>query len=305
MNRPLLSPSRSRRPPAIAALACSLAIAGCATNLAPETAGDAVLESRQETAIASGEAPPEADASARAPQAAPQLIKEARLTVVVDDMDAALEAVSDLLDRQGGYLLRLDDTQPGGDRAASADLRVPQDALDATLDELAALGEFQGRSISVQDVTDQLVDGDARLRNLRRTEASLLELLERSGSIEDILKVNQQVSATRQQIEQLDAQLKNLRDRVAYSTIYLSLRQNSATVVDATPAAALQLRRTWNDATRSLRDLTVDLAQLGLWLLVYSPVWLVLAIAGSWGYRTWQARRSRPAAPTREPSEAS
>jgi hypothetical protein len=212
-------------------------------------------------------------------------------------MEPAIAQTETILQRNQGYTLNLNDTEPSGARIVTLELRVPQPQLEPALADLTTLGRLQGRSINAQDVSDQLVDLDARLRNLRRTEASLLALLERSGSIKDILAVNQEITQVRQQIEQLDAQQKSLRDRVAYSTIHLTLTQNAATLGDPTPAALVQLQRTWTESTRSLRDLTVDLLQLGLWLLIYTPYWVLLG-AGVWaGRRWWRSRRSRtPAA---------
>lgn len=67
-------------------------------------------------------------------------------------------------------------------------------------------------------MADQLVDFEARLRNLRKTETTLLQIMERSGSITDVLKVSEAFSQTRQEAEQLTAQLANLKNRVAYSS---------------------------------------------------------------------------------------
>ncbi len=273
---------------------CGLAITSCGAVPNAALQDEAGASAEMEMAAAPTAADAASNAAPQAPPQSPQLIKTAQLSLTVEDMDAAIAQVNQILTQQQGYTLNLNDTEPSGARVITQEIRVPQERLDKTLDALVAIGTLQGRSISSQDVSDQLVDLDARLRNLRRTEASLLALLERSGSIQDILAVNQEISSVRQQIEQLDAQQKNLRTRVAYSTITLTLTQNAANLGDPTPSAVIQLQRTWTTSTRSLRDLTVDLLQLGLWLLIYTPYWVLLG-AGVWaGRRWWRSRRSRP-----------
>lgn len=276
---------------------CGMAIASC--GAAPQSAmlqEAAPLENAQTASAPMGAA--DADAVSQGapnpPAAQPQLIKTAQLSLTVEDMEPAIAQTDAIIQRHRGYTLNLNDTEPSGARIVTLEIRVPQPQLEPALADLTALGRLQGRSINAQDVSDQLVDLDARLRNLRRTEASLLTLLDRSGSIKDILAVNQEINQVRQQIEQLDAQQKSLRDRVAYATIHLALTQNAATLGDPTPTALVQLQRTWTESTRSLRNLTVDLLQLGLWLLIYTPYWALLA-TGVWlGRRWWRSRRSRP-----------
>jgi DNA repair ATPase RecN len=89
-------------------------------------------------------------------------------------------------------------------------IRIAQDKLETILDALAKLGTVQRRNLSAEDVTNQLVDIQARLRNLQQMEASLLQIMKRSGSVGDVPKVAKELSDVRESIEQIDAQLVNL-----------------------------------------------------------------------------------------------
>ena len=103
--------------------------------------------------------------------------------------------------------------------------------------------------------------------------------MDRSGSVGDVLKVSQELSNVRDSIEQATAQLSALQNRVAYSTINLNLQEAIAGNLP-NQSTAIQIQETWNNATRSIGKLTVDLLQLGIWLLVYSPYWLLLVGIG-------------------------
>ena len=61
-------------------------------------------------------------------------------------------------------------------------------------------------------------------------------------------------------------------------------------------ALGLQIQETWNNSTHSLGELTVSLLKLGIWLMVYSPIFLILAAA----YRLRPGRRTRPVPPVSE-----
>ncbi|NET61106.1 MAG: DUF4349 domain-containing protein [Symploca sp. SIO2E6] len=208
------------------------------------------------------------------PQAAPQLAKTAAISLEVKSIEETLKTISQLVKQQQGDILRLEDNSSRR-REASMEIRVPQDRLETTLDALADLGTVESRSITAEDVSNQLVDVQARLRNLRKTEDSLLKIMDRAGSMSDTLKVAQELSNIRQSIEQIDAQLKNLTNRVAYSTITLNLQSSTAT--SSQPAIGSQLQDSWSNATQSVSDFTKGLLSLGIWLIAYSPYFLLIA----------------------------
>jgi DNA repair ATPase RecN len=227
--------------------------------------------------------------AAPVPRPRPQLIKKAAMTVVVNSVDDSIDAVSQLITKQQGDLIGLNERQPtktNSRHTASIQLRVPQNLLEPTLEELAKLGTIEKRNITAEDVGNQLVDFQARLTNLRQTEANLQKIMDRSGSVRDVLSVAQELSNVRQSIEQIDAQLKNLQNQVAYSTISLSLE---AAVSSTSPQRAVgsQIQQTWNNSTQSLADFTVKLLKLGIWLLVYSPYFLIL-VAGAYAFYRWR-----------------
>ncbi|MEM6426455.1 MAG: DUF4349 domain-containing protein, partial [Cyanobacteria bacterium P01_D01_bin.128] len=225
------------------------------------------------------------------------------LGLTVESVDDALTEISNILVIQQGDLLELQDEQRFDDNGfayVTLRLRIPKDNLDATLKDLKALGTVEQQSISAEDVSNQLVDLDARLRNLRQSEESLLKIMDRSGSIEEVLQVSRELSTVRASVEQIDAQLKALQNRVAYSTINLQLIPAGGPQTP-TISIAETLGDTWQSAADSVGSLTVGLLRLGLWLLAYSPYWGAIAIASGLIYR-FQRRRPQPAPETTQSS---
>ncbi|MGP1374450.1 MAG: DUF4349 domain-containing protein [Almyronema sp.] len=267
-----------------------LALVSCsAANVTSEIASEemaADAPAASQAAPAEGSAALLADTTA-APAAQPRLAKRANLSLTVDSAEQTAEKVSQIMQTQQGDLLSLQDQQPQslGDRhQVFIQLRVPQAQLDTTLNALKALGTVENQAIAAEDVSNQLVDLAARLRNLRKSEESLLKIMERTGSIAEVLEVSRELSTVRQSIEQIDAQQKALQNRVAYAIVDLSLIE----AVPATPTSRPlpeKLGTTWQTATRSVSGFTVGLLQIGLWLLAYSPYVVVIAIAAVLGYR--------------------
>lgn len=287
---------------------CSLGLLGsCASMSVPEAATEAPAAMDQaEKAIPAanvpnGDAAAEAEATgaANVPASAPQLVKRASLRVVVDDVDSGINAVYQAVQQARGDVLSLQDFQPqrGEPRQVALTLRVPQDTLETTLQVLRDLGTVEQQSITAEDVSSQLVDMEARLRNLRKSEEALQKIMERSGEIQDVLNVARELSNVRESIERIAAQQKALQQQVAYSSIDLTLEGAIAAVPAQRPLGET-LGSTWQAATQSMGDLSVGLLKLLLWLIAYSPYIAVILLIGFGMLRLRRRRSAGSAEPT-------
>ena len=230
-------------------------------------------------------------------QPRPQLVKQASLTLVLTDIDAAVTQVRTTVQQAKGDVLSLQDhrSPEGAAQQVSLTLRVPQAELDPVLNALRPLGTVQDQSLTAEDVSSQLVDLDARLKNLRQSEAALLQIMERSGEISHVLEVARELSTVRDSIERMAAQQQNLRRQVAYSQIYLTLQSPVNQVPPLRPVGET-LTNTWEVAIQSVKAFTVGGLKLSLWLLAFSPYWVLLAAVGYGGYRLWHSRTAQPPA---------
>lgn len=220
------------------------------------------------------------------PQSAPRLIKNAELLILVSSISETLPKVNQLLSQHQGDMLSLQETRLSDTSStATLILRVPQQHLETLIEKLLTLGQVEQRSLTTQDVSEQLIDLEARLRNLRRTEDSLLAILNRSGTITEVLAVTQELSNIRQQIEQLTAQLTRLENQVTYSRITLTLIEERPPVI-IDPNLWEQLGMTFAEALTSLSNLGISGLKALIWLLVYSPLVVVpFLLLKKWWHR--------------------
>ncbi len=108
--------------------------------------------------------------------------------------------------------------------AAQLSLRVPADDLPAFRRAVRRLGDVEHESEELEDVTAQHADTSARLRNARHEEERLLALVDqRTGSLADVLTVEEHLSRVRERIEQLEAQESATRHRVEMAIVRIDL----------------------------------------------------------------------------------
>lgn len=232
----------------------------------------------------------------------PQLIKTAAMRLTVTDIDVAITQLRQILNQQQGDIYNFNDYRGGyGDRRrVNLEFKVPQQNLDPTLEAVSQMGNVISTQVSSEDVTEQIVDTDARLKNLRRQETMTQKLMERSGSIKDVLAVSQQLSQVREQIERLDAQVTRLKNQVAYSTISLQMEAAIAGGAVTNTPVGLQVQDTWNRSTRAASQLVIRLFLLGVGLVPFLPFLLLLGGGTYVGQRRFRRRKRKTMPPTSE-----
>ncbi|MFH1078111.1 MAG: DUF4349 domain-containing protein [Patescibacteria group bacterium] len=206
-----------------------------------------------------------------------RVIKTGEISLRVTDAPKAVEGIKTMVTGKGGFVESSSVADSGsGPRNAWMTLRVPVASFDATMTDLKTIGTLTlDESIHGQDVTEEFVDLDADIRNARAEEASYLEILKRTGSIEDILNVTRQLADVRGRIERLEGRKRYLENRTDLATISVSLTEETRVELPS---------RTWKPIEvlkSALRDLVESLQGLVDFLirLVIGLVGLLLPIA--------------------------
>ena len=276
-------------------IALALLLSACQS--ADESAGGsagtvayAAMEVPEMAQDASGPAPAPAATAAAAPaggrRPAPRvLVRTAAMRIDVRDYDAARRAALATARRLGALVSGEDEQRMAYEVSNTLTIRVDAARFDSLLDAMAGLGSVTSRSVAVEDVTEQAVDLGARLRARRAVEARYVEILARANSVEDVLAVEKQLAETRVEIEVADGQLRALRDRVALSTLRLTLAEQSPTGLADGPGFASRLGGAFGTGWDGLLGLLVGM--VALWPLAF------LVPLGMWLWR--KVRRRRPA----------
>jgi len=217
-------------------------------------------------------------ASLSAVQPDRHLIKNAVVTIETDDPETAAATITNTATDAGGYTGDLhESTDTLGRRTITMAIRIPSHRFDNVILDLTTLGKILHKQITTQDVTEEFVDTEARSRNLKASEERIIEHLGRAGTLDDILSVERELTRVRQQIEQLDGRLRFLSDRVAYSTLDITLRETPA-VEPLLPAQTYSPGQTFSEATRALAGLAQRCVVVLIWLGVWTPVWIAAAL---------------------------
>ena len=157
-------------------------------------------------------------------QSGRQLIVEAWIGLEVDAIDASARRIEALAAQRGGWVESTEIFGESGYRSATVRIRVPAKDLENTLDALRGIGRVTDEGISSTDVTERLIDNEARLTAWYAQEKRLVTLLENAPTVEDIIEIEKRLAEVRSDIEHVEATQRDLTGRVATSLISVNLR---------------------------------------------------------------------------------
>jgi hypothetical protein len=221
-----------------------------------------------------------------------QIIKTAEVKIQVDKLKESKALVTKLVNSHGGYLATANESRSSGEYTATFSIRVPAAKFEALLDELLKQGIFvDHNNVSAQDVTEEFVDIQTRLKTKRALESRYLELLKQARNMEDILKLEAALQQIREEIESKEGRLKYLQNQVGYSTINLEIYEEVPYTAAPTVGFWGKLAAGFGNGWDIFLEFTIGM--ITLW-----PFWVALA-AIIWLIRRWlrnrRLRKTQPA----------
>ncbi len=212
-----------------------------------------------------------------------QVVCKATIELKSDDVRAVFLKVQHFVEPALGEFVQ-DSTMMGTGNQAQAHLtlRVAAGRLSEVLNLLREAAEVVSEQQEGQDVTGQVVDVDARLRNEQKVEAEILELLgsRQEAPLKDILDMREKLALVRTEIERLTAQRERLGELVALATVLVIIRAEGAPVEEATSWAsylAESFGGAWSSGSRFLVDTLATMLQI---VVGGMPIGILLAGAG-------------------------
>jgi hypothetical protein len=212
-----------------------------------------------------------------------KIVRTGSLQLDVTDVKASLKTARDAIVAMGGYVGASQQSGDGSSLVATITYRIPEARWEEALDALRALGDEVGEQTDAAEVTNQIVDLGARIRNLQASETALVRHASEAVKISDLLEIETRLTDVRGQIEQLTAQQKNLNDQATYATLAVTYGTEVAAVTKA--AKEWDPKSEVDRAGASLIGFLQTLTTAGIWFaIVWLPILIVLAIVIGVGF---------------------
>jgi hypothetical protein len=252
-----------------------------------------------EAKASSAPATPSPDArAARSASQARRIIRDAELTATVDDPGRAEPAMAAVAEQLGGFVVSSGRHQSGDrddvDRVTiDLILRVPTEQFQPALQRLSALcRKVEDEKITGQDVTEEFVDLEARLRTERALEAQYLDILKDAKSVKDALDVHAHLGEVREAIEKAEGRKRFLENQTSLSTIHVTVHRFVPDIRTSGFGFTSSVRQAGGDILKvSALIVTGLIRAVGVLL----PIVVILLVPGYYVSRLVRKRRARRA----------
>ena len=218
--------------------------------------------------------------AATLPGLGPSVIKTAEIALEIerDGFEDALQEATAVASVEGGFVLS-SSIEGREARRGSIVLRIPSDRFEAAMASLRDLGSVQRERVAGEDVGQEFVDLEARLRNLRAQEAVLLRLMDEAQTVTDTIRVQKELTDIQLEVERIRGRLRYLEDQTSFGTIAVSMAEAGVAV----PQEPSIIAKAWERAAEGFLSVIGGLITA---LGVLAPI-AVLALLG------WVAIRRR------------
>lgn len=157
----------------------------------------------------------------------PKIIRTAQLNLEVKKVsEATVQDIEKLATQSGGFIANSNAyAQNDQRRGGSIEVRVSSTAFNRVLGQLETLGKILNRTVNGQNVTEEFVDLESRLRNAEKVEDRIQSFLKLAKSSKDAVLILQELDQITERIEQIKGRLRYLNHSVAWSTITVNFSE--------------------------------------------------------------------------------
>jgi hypothetical protein len=234
---------------------------------------------------AEGDGPAAAVAGRPAALQQRKIIFNATIALRVDDLDESFNQLFRLVEQTGGYISSSKSHgNAGSARSSEWTMRIPGGLFSGFTNSVAGLGEVVTNSMTSQEVTAEFHDLDARIRNKQQEEQRLQEYLDNStAKLEDILKVEREITRVRGEVESMQGRMRVLADVTSLSTVTVRMSEVVEfvpSVLASEPTFGDQIASTWQSTIDSLAEFGQAIVLLAItvvpWLVIFGVPCVVI-----------------------------
>ncbi|CAN5377670.1 hypothetical protein BH20ACI1_BH20ACI1_19170 [soil metagenome] len=214
-----------------------------------------------------------------------KIIRNADLTLEANSPEETRQKISSIVESKGGFVVEstqsTSDVQATTRDTVSMTLRVPAEKFDETLNEIRKTSNrVIVETVKGEDVTEEFIDIEARLKTKKALEEQFLEIMKRSNSVEDALNVQRELAEVRGEIEQIEGRKRFLENQASLSTIKIKLQSPTAFSANSS-GFFYQLKESIGSGYSAALNfilvlITVLIALLPFLFLVVLPIYLIL-----------------------------
>lgn len=217
-----------------------------------------------------------------------KIITTGSISLEVTDLDEKVNAITDLAEKSGGYVESSNvdnvvsyerdnnDNKEEKLKTGNLTLRLPAAKFKATVEEIKNMGEVISYNTNSVDISEQYYDTTTRINNLKVQENRLRELLSKAQTVDEILKIENELNRVRNDIELMTTDIRRWDKQVSLSTLYVYLKEIKAGRVEALDVPSIWTKA-YNGFIGAINTILRGMEKLFIFVISSIPYIIILA----------------------------
>lgn len=236
-----------------------------------------------------------------------KIIRNGELTIETDSPTDAQSKITAVAESLAGFVVTSEfkqnakANQSQSSQTVMVVARVPSAYFNAALERIRETGRVAQEKVSGQDVSEEYLDLEARIRTKKALEAQFLEIMKQAKKVSEALEVQNELADVRTEIERLEGRRRFLENQSAFSTITVTLQMPAPIVVATTSSFGQSIKETFGDAVDTAAAILLGLIRF---IILLVPVALFIGLPGWLIWRVVRRRLNLPKKPEQQIAES-
>jgi len=208
-----------------------------------------------------------------------KIVKNATLSIKTKNYDTFIDSLYQKIELYDGFVEQSQEYNydNASNRHANMNVKIPAEKLEEFIEEMASIGTLTSKTIESVDITDSYIDVESRINALETEEKTLLSLLERAESLNDVIELHERLSTVRTELDGMKAQKQSYDGMVAYSAVSLDINEVER-VVEGNNTFLGQVKEKLMNNIYDIIDFFIDFAMNLIAALPYIVIIGVVAV---------------------------
>lgn len=200
-----------------------------------------------------------------------KLIRNGSMNFKVKDIKKSKAEIEQISKSLNGYISNENQNNYETQQTYTQKIRVPAEKFDELILKLEGIAEkIDNKSIDTEDVTEEFIDVESRLKTKRELEERYKAILAKASRVEDLLSIEREMNNVRSEIESMQGRLNYLKNQVSFSTLNITYYESTPSKFGFGSRLAESVSEGWSNLLYFLIDL------VSLWpfiILISGAIW--------------------------------
>ncbi|MFC4816295.1 MULTISPECIES: DUF4349 domain-containing protein [unclassified Flavobacterium] len=215
------------------------------------------------------------DSAAAAVEASPQkasvkIIKTANLSFESSDLNASYENLQKGISKYNAIVQNDESGKNDASVYRNLTIRIPNQHFDAFIADISkGVQHFDRKEISQQDVTEEYIDVESRMKSKKKLEERYLQLLSKANKVSEMLEIEKKLAEIREEVEAKEGQLKYMQNRISMSTIQIEMYTKNASESGATVSYGSKIWNSIKEGFNGLSNFMLSIISIWPFILIF------------------------------------